>query len=341
MLTLLKTFVTHRACGDGRTQRATWSWLVLVWSLHGQALPNIAEGADPIAPPPLVLPTRDPIALCKLAKLGPGPVKENSGIVKSRSTPNLFWMHNDSDDDPRVYPINALGVNYQSSRYAETPGVLIGDAINVDWEDITMDAEGNLIVADVGNNGNDRRDLVLYYLFEPAAVAGRTTLRKKVFVHYPDQRQFPAPADDFNFDCEAVFTVGNTVHLLSKQRSGTVAKLYRLDDPQPERSNPLTLVERFDFQGQAVGADATADGLRLIVVTYEALWLFERDSTDQGFFSGRISWAPYKSQQVEAVCFADEQLVYLADEDLGELFAADLRHLTRLSPPDAESVEGR
>ena len=204
-----------------------------------------------------------------------------------------------------------------------------------------MDAEGNLIVADVGNNGNDRRDLVLYYLFEPAAVAGRTTLRKKVFVHYPDQRQFPAPADDFNFDCEAVFTVGNTVHLLSKQRSGTVAKLYRLDDPQAERSNPLTLVERFDFQGQAVGADATADGLRLIVVTYEALWLFERDSTDQGFFSGRISWAPYKSQQVEAVCFADEQTVYLADEDLGELFAADLRQLTRLSPPDAEPVEGR
>ena len=76
-------------------------------------------------------------------------------------------------------------------RYEQEQGVLIGGAINVDWEDITVDEAGHLIVADVGNNYNDRRDLVLYYLDEPAPTAGRTVFRKKIFFRYPEQRQFP------------------------------------------------------------------------------------------------------------------------------------------------------
>jgi len=105
---------------------------------------------------------RPPIELKLIAKLGPGPAKENSGIVKSRNFPELCWMHNDSGDEPRIYPIHRDGSNYDDTRYAEESGFLIGGAINVNWEDIAVDADGNVIVADTGNNENDRRDLVLY-----------------------------------------------------------------------------------------------------------------------------------------------------------------------------------
>jgi hypothetical protein len=183
----------------------------------------------------VVVPKREPIRMHRLAKLPPGPVKENTGIVRSRRIPVLFWMHNDSGDEPRVSPIHRNGEAYHSTREPQTPGVLIGGAINVDWEDITIDEEGNLIVADVGNNENDRRDLVLYYLPEPS-----------------------------------------------------------------------------------------------VVITYKAIWLFERDDASQPLFGGRIYYAPYQSAQVEAVCFADENTLLIADEETGELFEVQISGLTKV-----------
>jgi len=289
-----------------------------------------AADLTPELPPSIKLPARPLVKWRLVGKLGPGPAKENSGIVRSRSHEDLFWIQNDSGDEPRVYPVHASAENWKSTREPDTPGVLIGGAINVDWEDIAVDADGHLILADLGNNDNDRRDLVLYYVYEPSPIASRTGLAKKVFVHYPDQPSFPAPKDNFNFDCEAVFTVGNSVHLLTKHRSDNRTKLYRLDDPQPDRSNPLTLVGQFDTQGQVVAADCTADGLRLIVITYEKLWLFERKSQDESFFAGKISWAPHDAEQVEAICFADDKTLYLADENRAEVYAVDLAELTPL-----------
>ncbi len=273
---------------------------------------------------------RPPLNFKLVAKLGPGPRKENSGIVKSRQYPDVFWIENDSGDEPRIYPVNRRGENYADTRYGDEQGVLIGGAINVDWEDITVDAAGHVIVADLGNNENDRRDLVLYYLNEPSPSAGRTTVRQKIFLRYPDQPSFPAPRDNFNFDCEAVFTVDNTVYLLSKDRSDAYTTLYRLDDPKPEATNVLTRLDTFDVRGQAVGADCTPDGKRLAVLTYSGIWLFERESPDESFFDGRISWAPFPKRDAEAICFADDKTLLVADESLAELYEVQISDLTRV-----------
>lgn len=74
--------------------------------------------------------------------LGAGPAKEHSGIVKSRNWPDVYWMHNDSGDEPRIYPVRRSGEVVKSEREPKTPGVTIAGAINVDWEDITVDDRG-------------------------------------------------------------------------------------------------------------------------------------------------------------------------------------------------------
>jgi hypothetical protein len=278
----------------------------------------------------VTLPERPQLELKLLAKLGPGPGEENSGIVKSRHRNDVFWIHNDSGDEPRIYAVDRHGKSYPSERYPSENGVLIGGAINVDWEDITIDDDGQIIVADVGNNANDRRDLVLYYLDEPRPTAGRTTFQKKVFIRYPNQRSFPADRDEFNFDCEAVFTVGKTVYFLSKDRSDEYTNLYRLDEANPNVTNVLTLLDTFDIHGQAVGADCTPDGRRLAVLTYTAVWLFERSSLDQSFFTQRVFWAPFAERDAEAICFADDKTLLIADESLGELYEVATSELSRV-----------
>jgi len=275
-------------------------------------------------------PHAEPVNLTLVAKLGRGPARENSGIVKSRRHPDLFWIENDSGDEPRIYPIHRNGANYSDTRYPDEQGVLVGGAINVDWEDITTNAAGEIIVADVGNNENDRRDLVLYYLDEPSPTAGRTTFRKKVFIRYPDQDQFPPDRSDFNFDCEAVFTVENTVYFLSKNRGNSHTTLYRLDDEQPEVTNVLTRLGTADIQGQAVGADCMPDGKRLALLTYSSVWLFVRDSLDQDFFDGAVYWAPLQPRDAEAISFADDQTLLIADEASAELFELAIDKLQRV-----------
>jgi hypothetical protein len=304
-------------------RRATWCVLSLIWlaSLSGESL----RGAEP-----LKLPDVKPFDLGEGHPLGEGPSRENSGIVKSRNWPDLYWMQNDSGDEPRIYPVRRDGSVYSSEREPEHPGVLIGGAINVDWEDIAVDASGRVIVADFGNNRNDRRDLTLYFVPEPAPLAERTPYLKKVFIRYPEQQQYPAPEGDFNYDAEALFTLGNTVFLCTKHRSDTLTRCYRLDDVRDDEYATLVKVDEFDSLDQVVGADATADGKRLVLLTYESLWLFE--VTDPAHpLSGPVSWLPYADHdEVEAVCFADDETLIVGDEALARLYDVPLAKFARV-----------
>lgn len=278
----------------------------------------------------------EPVILEPSARLAPGPARENSGIVASRRHDDLFWMINDSGDEPRVYPVRRDGSVHGSSRAAQgydgvpgdydKPGVLVGGAINVDWEDIALDAEGRLLLPDFGNNSNDRRDLVIYVIDEPRPGAGRTTWREKWFFRYPEQTDYPAPQEDFNYDAEALFTVGNTAYVLTKHRSDTHTRLYRLTDPRAHEVNDLELLERFDIGGRVTAADASFDGLRLLVATYDTLWLFERDSLEERFFGSSARRFAFEAQQVEAACFVDVQgeQIILADEAKAVLFEISL-----------------
>lgn len=291
----------------------------------------------PLAQPAPTQPAEPaPLILQPLAKLGPGANKEVSGIVKSRSQPGVFWTLNDSGDEPRVYPVHADGTVVPSIRYPEIPGVLIAGAINSDWEDITADASGHIIVADVGNNTNARRDLTLYWLEEPECDEGRTGFTRKQIVRYPDQTARPPAKTERNFDCEAVFTVGDTVYLLSKDRSDTFTKLYRLDDLRPDAVSTLTYVDRFDCGGQATGADATPDGLRLAILTYDRVWVFERTELTQPFFAGRVLTRRYAypdgKSDSESICFESPDSLLIADEARGTISRLAISELSEVQP---------
>lgn len=282
----------------------------------------------------LDLPAIAPVELLPLADLeGPAGSKEVSGIVASRQWPGIFWVENDSGDEPRIYPVDRQGRLQKSAREADAPGVLIGGVINSDWEDIAVDASRNVIIADVGNNSNGRRDLALHYVVEPEPTAGFTGLLKTYFVRYPEQKAWPAPSDDFNYDCEAIFTKGDTVYLATKRRSDTLTRLYRLDQPRSGVVNTLTPVADFDVRGRATAADASPDGRRLAILTYDAVWLFEA-ATPGGddWFAGPVYWLPFTGViDAEAISFdGPDNLLIAAEEGEGKLYQVPTSRLVRV-----------
>ena len=253
-------------------------------------------------------------------------INESSTIVKSRNFPDLFWTLNDSGDSARIFPFNANGEAYYPEWDNSNSEMRIPDAVNIDWESMTADDKGNLIIGACGNNTNMRRDLALYVVPEPTPTqANKTRVLKTIFFRYPDQEAYPP--EKRNFDCEAIFFAKGKYYLLSKHRSDSHTKLYRLDKMESNEINELTLISEFDIQGMVTDADASIDGKRLAVLTYNNIWLFEADTPEE-FFTGKISYKEISAKQCEAICFDNDDLLITNEQT--EIFRLPISALTKI-----------
>jgi len=272
----------------------------------------------------VLLPEKEPVVFQPYSKISFKPIKEASGLVKSRHSDNVFWTHNDGGDEPRIFPITRNGNLRKPEAKKKYSGTFIKDAKNKDWEDIATDNEGNLIIGDCGNNKNKRKDLALYIIEEPIpSTTPKVKIKAKIRFYYPDQQGFPP--ENRNFDGEAIFWARGKIYLLTKHRSDNFTKLYRFDSVDVEKLNPLTLLSRFEIHGQVTAADASIDGKKIAVLTYSAVWLFEMPDSSDDYFAGKISWLPISANQCEAICFDGDNLL-IANEQR-ELFKVPLNNL--------------
>ena len=80
---------------------------------------------------------------------------------KSWNYEDVFWVHNDSGDIARIFPVRRDGTSIIPPD-SESDGVLIKNGSNLDWEDIAFDNMGNIVIGACGNNANKRKDLGIY-----------------------------------------------------------------------------------------------------------------------------------------------------------------------------------
>jgi hypothetical protein len=272
-------------------------------------------------------------------------INEISGIVKSRRFDDVYWIHNDSGDEARLFAIDSRGEivfpgflrntfhgafiekNDIEANKVPWPGHKIGVAAHIDWEDITID-DDMIYVADMGNNGNARRDLGIYVIPEPNPRAVESTRPLRYLpVVYPEQKQYPA--NQWHFDSESLFVDNGTLYVISKHRqAGEIQKfeaganLYRLDTQYTDRQNSLVKIDQHESLAVATGADLSPDGRWLAVVSYVDLWLFERPAEGDKWFSGKAFRKPLDRTQVktmEAVAWVDNNNLVVANEE-GEIY---------------------
>jgi len=248
---------------------------------------------------------------------------EISGLAKS-SDGSFYWVHNDSGDSARLFAIdaegNVIGPSWMDLGEHDWPGHTIDNAWHYDWESIAV-YEGDLYLADVGNNGNARRDLGIYRLVEPNPRAvTKARAQGLLEVVYPDQAKFPA--EQWHFDCEAIFVDDGFVYLISKHReAGRInvqeagAKLYRMRAVQ--FAGDAELIGSYGGITSATGADLSPDGNTLAVSSYTALWLFDRPAVGDNWFAGparKLDIDPRVTKQLEAIAWEDERTLLLINE---------------------------
>ncbi|MFP6807511.1 MAG: hypothetical protein VB957_10065 [Pseudomonadales bacterium] len=274
------------------------------------------------------------------------PVKEMSGIVKSKRFEDVFWVHNDSGDEPRLFAIDGKGkviypsyLSVHGEIYEEGKKEWQGHKIlvssNYDWEDITVD-EDMIYISDMGNNGNARRDLGVYVLFEPNPRAvPATRMLKYLPIRYPEQKKFPA--EKWHYDSEALFNYRGKLYFITKHRvTGKISEfekgavLYRLDTQYTDKVNVLTRVDTHSEVAVVTGADLSPDGSKLAVLCYRQLWVFDKPRRGDNFFasSARMISLDFKeTAQVEAVAWADDETIFIANEGR-EVFSVLLKDMS-------------
>jgi hypothetical protein len=239
-------------------------------------------------------------------------ITESSGIVASRQYPGVFWTHNDGGGFKKQI---LYGIKREGKFVAE---FRVGGVLLHDWEDIAIDSEGHLFVGDIGNNNGLRKQLAVYEIDEPDPKSSRTAVEVK----RGWQLRFPqAP-----FDCESLFVWQHYGYLISKVFDNQRAEIYRF--PLSEQKEPvvLELVVRLKIDSPVTGADISADGDLLGLVTKSGAFVYQIKG-DVARAARKKPWqTKFSHQHIEACCFVPEGLLATAESREIYLFTDEPFH---------------
>ena len=241
----------------------------------------------------------------RVGHLAHEPIREASGIVKSRRYPGIFWVANDSGNPNTIFAVKSDGALVREYRV---------NTLNIDWEDLAIDDDGHLYIGDIGNNNGRLARRVIHQIDEPdptLAPEPNSTLKVLKSWHY----QFPKEG---RFDAEGMFIKGDAIYLVSKTFDRRDAEVHAIPiSAESSLFKPLTIKRVAVLPGYVdpvTGADLSSDGKTLAVCSYQSLGVYEA-STD-GAWKRRAIRSFHVDDQIEAICWDGRDLI-LAGESRG------------------------
>ena len=251
-----------------------WPVAALVLLVATGCTGSDSPDVDPLAEAPAT--TGAPAGLYRestvLGQIGDPAVGESSGLAASRRNPRLLWTHNDSDDEPYLYCLDLEGASCGTWR--------VTGAEAFDWEDMAagpgpLAGEPYLYVGDIGDNLDQRDEIVVYRVPEPAAGGGApvpttaspaaTPPAEALRLRYPDGPR--------NAEALLVHPTSGDVYVVAKDAQA--AGVYKAAAPlDGSRVTTMVRVGTIRLSGgsrgleQVTGGDISPDGRRVTVSTY-------------------------------------------------------------------------
>ncbi|THB75379.1 MAG: hypothetical protein D6B28_00470 [Gammaproteobacteria bacterium] len=253
---------------------------------------------------------------------------EASGLTKSPSIKDLFWVINDGGDNPFIYAIDKSGKHL--GRY------FIKGVDNRDWEDISSyskDGSNYLVIADTGDNKSIHRDSFLWIVKEPDLRTYKTkklntlSLFKRIRFRYEDGPR----------DCESIVVdeKNQRILLLSKRTVPAVMYQLPLNAPKKKRLLIATRIAELNtipqpttsflfanpiygkYASQPTAMDISPDGNSLAVLTYVYGYIYQLEENEK--WETAVEKKPKVFQlpdltQAEALCFDDHGNILVTSE---------------------------
>ena len=245
----------------------------------------------------------------------PPALREISGLVVLGDT--LLAAINDGGNSPEIYFLTLNGSLVKRT-------TVLGSQ-NIDWEDLACDTMGNLFIADVGNNLNNRTDLHILKISISDALWRDSVAAARIDFSYPDQGAFPPQESDCRFNCEAIYWFNDSLFLITKNEAKIRFKrgwdrsprVYSVSDqPGTQRAhlrseNPL---KGFRFNRKGISELVTGVDFkngRLVLLTYFKLLSFSAWNSENQTLNVRSF---FRVLQREAIALSENGWVYIGAE---------------------------
>lgn len=280
--------------------------------LPAQTTPLQSQTTQPTEPAPY--------NAAKLCDLQDKEINESSGLGASRRYAGLFWTHNDSGDQPRLFLINRAGKTMTT--------VHLKGANALDWEDMAVAGAGKdawVYVGDIGDNVEMRDYVTIYRFREPDIDAKNPPAQLTI---EPEKMNLLYPGAAHNAETLMADLEG---HLLVVTKSLSQTFVYQTPDvfkpggkQKLEKLGELTMPDGFR-NAQTTSGDISADGTHLVIMTYGQMheWTLPGWTKTGGAQWKQIintkprTWNLPKAKQMEAVCYgADGKNLYSTSEQL-------------------------
>ncbi|SOD63634.1 hypothetical protein SAMN06297387_111183 [Streptomyces zhaozhouensis] len=183
---------------------------------------------------------------------------ESSGLAASSTHPDVYWTHNDSDDAARIFAVD--GTTGETVATIDLAGVTARDV-----EAISLGPDGDLYVADIGDNFDGAWEEVwIYRLPEPAELADATVTPTVHTVRYADGPR--------NAEALMVHPETGRVYIASKNGDGG-GGLYA--GPEELSEAEANVFERVaDIELEVTDGAFAPDGSRLLLRGYFAARMY-------------------------------------------------------------------
>lgn len=224
-------------------------------------------------------------------------ITESSGLAASTRYPGVYWTHNDGRRKPVLYAIS-----HEGKAIAEFP---ITGARMEDWEDIAIDAEGNLYLADIGNNDAKPRELGVFKIAEPDphSDSNKLKVKQRWILRYPEKP----------FDAESLLVWKERGYVISKLSQNQPAMLYRFSLAPQTKPAVLERIARLPITSPVTGATISTDGQKLTVIAKSGAWVFDIDGDPGNIASAKMWHTRLQGFQIEGCTFTKEGLLVSAE----------------------------
>lgn len=258
-------------------------------------------------------------------------INETSGLIYLN---NKLITHNDSSGANALYELDSISGNI-------TRTVIIDNATNIDWEDLSYD-DNYIYIADFGNNSGSRIDLKVYRI---SILDFFTTTTDRVTAEiiefsYLDQTDFSPPAESTNFDAEALISYNGSLYIFTKNWGNYETNIYAL--PKIPGTYQIEKIGNIDSQGLVTGATYNYRTNTILLTGYNlnsfipySIIIEISDFTSDDFSDGAINRYQITipngySMQIESITAFDCGQYYITSERSSNSFLTLTSGLYRL-----------
>lgn len=228
---------------------------------------------------------------------------EASGLEFSDQNDQMFWVHNDSGDEARIFLVDTTG---------ELKMVVYLDSVDaVDWEDLAV-ANGEIYLSDMGDNMGQRPEVYIHHISEPVytGLDSIRIARKDIETMTIRYTNGPRDSETLLYD----YRTNELVVVTKRELNAFVYSFPFKKSQKPTMIKPAGTIPLNQF----TAGDANEAG-EILLKNYDAIfyWSASDQSIPSRLIQGPECSLPYQVEpQGEAICWADNGFYTVSEHNI-------------------------